>query len=289
MKRNEYFVSRNSTSRRVAMNSRIFPIFLVLLMCLISIEAIAQNTMSQTPSKAEASDSTNAVLKNADIVSMITAGLPSAVILAKMNASTVDFDVSTPALIKLNKDGVTQSIITEMISRPHGGPVSSATTNPFGEAYTRAMARAHGMITSIQHPVTLIADGKSTVLEPLTGRVQAVSAFVHVLVYMVYNGTKASVRIKEKRPEISIKSSVNPGGHFYLVKMDAQRRKNTRSVKIGRGTFTYESGPDKDWCVEVRTKKLNENEWLMVPDRDMKPGEYGVFNGYQLFDFAIEK
>lgn len=228
------------------------------------------------------------ILKNADIVSMVGAGLASPVIIAKMKASEVDFDTSTPALVELTQKGVSQDIITEMIGRPKGAAASSEAANPYMSAYTGAMAQANNMIAAIQHPVTLVADGKSVAIDPLTGRAQAVNAFFKVMVYMVYSGASSSLRIKQRQPEIRVRSNGNPGGHFYLVRVDSQAKAKTRSIKVGSGYFKYESGPDKDWCIEASTKKLNENEWSLIPTGDLKPGEYGVFNGYQLFDFAVD-
>ena len=228
-------------------------------------------------------------MRNADVVAMVEAGLASTVIMAKIKASEVDFDTSTPALTDLSKKGVPQDVMTEMITRPKGPPSKNDSANPYMDMYKSAMAHSNQILSAIQHPVTLVADGKSTVIDPLTGRVQAVNAFVKVMLYMTFSGDSASLRIKQKRPEIKVKSNVNPSGHFYLVKTDPSKKHKNRSVKIGRGYFTYESGPDKDWCVDLVITKLNENEWLMVPVKDLKPGEYGIFNGYQLFDFAVER
>jgi len=257
----------------------------------VSLAAFCQNTPPTTqpavPPESNAAPAASSVLKNSDIISMAEAGLSNPIIIAKIKASEVDFDTSTQALVELSKKGIAQEIVTEMIARPKGAPASSDAANPYMSAYSSAMAQANNMMSSIQHPVTLVADGKSVVIDPLTGRAQAVNAFFKVMVYMVYEGSASSLRIKQTRPEIRVKSNGNPGGHFYLVKTESLKKDKSRSVKVGSGYFKYESGPDKDWCIEVAINKLNENEWSLVPVADLKPGEYGVFNGYQLFDFAV--
>jgi hypothetical protein len=64
---------------------------------------------------------------NADIVKMIQAGLPEAVILNKIRGSAGSFDTSTDALIALKKAGATDAELTA-ISAPVVAPVSSPVT-----------------------------------------------------------------------------------------------------------------------------------------------------------------
>ena len=254
----------------------------------VTISFLALTAFSQTVQAPPPEATAPAALTNADVISMVQLGLSSPVILAKMKASPVNFDTATPALVDLSKKGVPQEIVMEMISRPSGPPISKDAASPMGDAYASAMGQVTAMMQAVQHPVTFLADGKGIAIDPLTGRAQAVSTFMHAMVYMVYAGARAETRTKQKRPELRVRSNGNPSGHFYLVRTDVQAKEGRRSVKVGSGVFHYESGPDKDWCVDFALTKLNENEWSMIPAKDLKPGEYGVFNGYQLFDFGVD-
>ncbi len=66
--------------------------------------------------EAEAATARANMLTNADIVTMAQQNLPEVLIIAKIESSTVDFDVSTSALVELNEAGVSPNVIMTMMS-----------------------------------------------------------------------------------------------------------------------------------------------------------------------------
>lgn len=82
----------------------------------LSLSAIAQTAQTVASSSNK--------LVNADVISMVKAGLDERVIVAKIKHSPVSFDVSTDGLIGLQKAHVPPYIVTVMIERPSGPPLS---------------------------------------------------------------------------------------------------------------------------------------------------------------------
>src|SRR5438105_4588480 len=56
------------------------------------------------------------VLNNKSVIEMVAAKLPDDVIIAKIQGSSTNFDVSTAALVDLNKNGVPPSIVKAMLA-----------------------------------------------------------------------------------------------------------------------------------------------------------------------------
>lgn len=82
-----------------------------------SAQTSASRSASAAPELAARKATLNPKLTNADIVSMVSAGLSLEVIVAKMNASETDFDTSPSGLRQLKADHVPDSILLEVIKR----------------------------------------------------------------------------------------------------------------------------------------------------------------------------
>ena len=67
------------------------------------------------------------ILDNSDVVRLVTAGLSSELIVAKIEQSECKFDVSTDALIGLKKSGVPSKVLTAMIERNTQGRKAQGT------------------------------------------------------------------------------------------------------------------------------------------------------------------
>jgi len=95
------------------MKSRL-SVFLVLCLCLLSVApAFAQQ------------DSFNA-LTNRDIVMMVSAKLPSALIIEKINSSSCNFDTFPSVLTELKYKGVPDEVLMAMVQAPHGVRAANA-------------------------------------------------------------------------------------------------------------------------------------------------------------------
>ena len=120
-------------------------------------------------------------------------------------------------------------------------------------------------------------------------------AYITVLLFTDFPGTKATVRIKDKRPHFIIQSAKSPQGRFFLVRCKSNGKDDSRSVKLGRsGMFSQKDvgTPDKDWTVPFEVKAVEHGLWRMDPKEDLKPGEYGVYGGWftttDLYDFGVD-
>ena len=73
-------------------------------------------------------------LYNSTIITLTKIGLPSSTIISKIQTSIASFDVSTNALIELNKNGVNGEVLNEMIKRTDNANTASLkevnSTNP---------------------------------------------------------------------------------------------------------------------------------------------------------------
>jgi len=65
-------------------------------------------------------------LKNADIMTMVRAKLPTALIIEKINTSSCSFDTFPSVLAEMKYKGVPDEILMAMVQAPHGGRRSSA-------------------------------------------------------------------------------------------------------------------------------------------------------------------
>jgi len=70
----------------------------------------------ESPVTGLATPEVSPVLTNADVVKLAAAGLPDAVILAKIKNSTCSFDLSTDALVALKQAGVRDPVIEAMMT-----------------------------------------------------------------------------------------------------------------------------------------------------------------------------
>ena len=61
-------------------------------------------------------------LTNQDVLKMLAAKLPESVILAKIQGSEVKFDISTDAIIELNKQGVSERVLVAILTPKPASP-----------------------------------------------------------------------------------------------------------------------------------------------------------------------
>ncbi len=59
---------------------------------------------------------------------------------------------------------------------------------------------------------------------------------------------------------------------------------------MGKGKVFYsdESSPDPDWTIPFDAEQESPGVWRIAPKADLKPGEYGLFIGYTLWDFGVD-
>lgn len=70
----------------------------------------------------QAQDNSVIELRNADILTMVKANLPSALIIEKINTSRCSFDTFPSVLAELKYRGVPDDVLMAMVRAPHGAP-----------------------------------------------------------------------------------------------------------------------------------------------------------------------
>jgi hypothetical protein len=91
-------------------------------------------------------------LKNADIMTMVRANLPNALIIEKINTSSCSFDTFPSVLAEMKYKGVPDEVLMAMVQAPHGG------RRPSTPVKNRMSDVAAGEVPTVLTPVT-IPDG----------------------------------------------------------------------------------------------------------------------------------
>ena len=144
---------------------------------------------------------------------------------------------------------------------------------------------------------------KDLSLESMVGGFATTYAVFAVLFYSDFPELAAPARTSDTQPSVLVRSSGSPRGKIFMVRVEVNKRKGNRSLKMGNSGFGSVSGittPDQDWVIPVTTKEVQPEIWEFKPQKPLKPGEYGIFAtlatgaipggiGGQLYDFGIDK
>lgn len=206
------------------------------------------------------------VLTNQDVVKMVGAKLGDEVIVAKIReAPRADFQLSVDDLVGLRNAGVSEQVIHAMLERNR--PERPRPARP----------------TRSEGEVSLKTSGGSIPLHLAIGEVSSAGMGPFTNVFMNYPGLRSQVRTGDRRPTLLVSCPSGPEvGHYYIAKLDPDRRHAVRSVKIGKGVrrVTHEGGrfaPDEDWIIPYDVKTEAPGSWTVTPQRDLPPGEYGFY------------
>jgi hypothetical protein len=131
-------------------------------------------------------------LKNADILTMVRAKLPTALIIEKINTSNCTFDTFPSVLAELKYKGVPDEILMAMVQAPHGGRRQSAV------AKNRMSDAANVEVPTVLTPIT-IPDGTPLEVEATytvsSAEVEEGSAVSFTVVHpVIINGTTVIAR-----------------------------------------------------------------------------------------------
>jgi hypothetical protein len=257
--------------------------------------AMSSVTFAQSPPQPTTSAAhTTSAMTNGDIVKMSKMGFANDVIKAKIQeVSAVDFRLEVDDLSKLKSAGVSQDVISAMLTR------STARTDTTKEAQSpptsvpRFVAGAGIPTMSDVGTVKLITqDHAEFELRSSAGNISTTYAFVTMLVYCNYPGLKADARIQDRRPTLLVKSGRSPKGRLYLVSATVDSHNGVRSVKLGNSGFGRAKNigaPDSDNQVEYDVVAEGADTWRLTPTKDLRPGEYGLWDQmHEMYDFGID-
>lgn len=259
--------------------------------------ALSQTSGTDAGQSAASAKPAMGALTNDDVLRLSQGGLGDDVIIAKINSTPqATFRLETDDLINLKKAGVSQAVIAAMLKRSEVTGATAATVPSSNSTPAAAPANASMFMPGTDDVlIRLTAKDGTTDLTSIAGHMASTWAYITVLVFTDFPGTKATVRTKDQRPYIIVQTRRSPQGRFFLVRCESNEKDGSRSVKQGRhGLFTNKDfgAPDTDWTVPFDVKQVQPGLWRMDPRQDMKPGEYGVYGGWMagpdLYDFGID-
>lgn len=231
------------------------------------------------------------VLTNDSVIQMVKAGLPEAVVIAKIKSTATKFDLKTDSLVSLKKAGITDKVLEAMVAAGSGGPsTGSAMPAP------PAPAVAAGALKN-QDVIYQLLAGKYVEMFATSANLETNMAFFQSKSEVVLEGRKAQYRTTEKQPVfLSTYSSTDAP----LVRLKAGDDHNDRNLKIGSGAFmpfggTQKMGVRNEDKVAVTIERDARGFYRVTPTAPLAPGEYGFIlaTGFgagsgKIYDFGVD-
>jgi hypothetical protein len=224
-------------------------------------------------------------LTNADVVTMVKAGLPESTVVLAIQQSPTAFDLSPQALIRLKSDGVGQHVMDAMLRGPSGPPTAPPVTSA-AEVAPRGVTLSDG--------ANRIAMKRS---EPnARGSVGGINK---AKVKDALNGNHSQLRITTTAPvfELSLAADVYPSDHVALVKLTP--KSDRREIETGRAGITdISQGFRKQDRVPITIEELqpqtatgsvvNVKSYRVKVVSPLPPGEYALVYERGYYDFGID-
>jgi hypothetical protein len=279
----------------------------VLLLCILVI-CIAR-VLAQAPSAAD-------ILTNKSVIEMVAAKLPEDVIVVRIQTSKTDFDLSTPALVELTKNGVSSNIIKAMIAPAPGKETVVAPAPPPDPNDPEAdhdpriymhVKRSDKMQLILLEP-TVYTQGKSggVFTSALTYGIakvkwKAVVRNAHANVRTADASATFYFHFEEKGAGLSHAGfgGTSTPNEFTLLRFDV-KSDSRETVVMKMNAFGSSSGTDDKASVPYTFTKVRPGIYKVVPNAPLQPGEYAFFGqsaggaymagaaaASRLFDFSI--
>jgi len=231
------------------------------------------------------------VLTNDSVIQMVKAGLPEAVVIAKIKGTATKFDLKTDSLVGLKKAGVSDKVLEAMVAA--GSPSASPTT---AMPAPPAPAVAAGAIKTQDVIYQLVGD-KYVEMFATSANLETNMAFFQSKSEVVLEGRKARYRTKEKQPVfLSTYSSTDAP----LVKLKPGDSNDDRNLKIGSGAFmpfggTQKMGVRNEDKIAINIERDARGFYKVTPASPLPPGEYGFIlaTGFgagsgKIYDFGVD-
>ena len=232
------------------------------------------------------------VLTNDSVIQMVKAGLPEAVVIAKIKGTASKFDLKTDSLVSLKKAGVSDKVLEAMVA---AGSVTAAPTTARCPPRRRPRSRP-GAIKNQDVIYQLVGD-KYVEMFATSANLETNMAFFQSKSEVVLEGRKARYRIKEKQPVfLSTYSSTDAP----LVKLKPGDSNDDRNLKIGSGAFmpfggTQKMGVRNEDKIAINIERDARGFYKVTPASPLPPGEYGFIlaTGFgagsgKIYDFGVD-
>src|SRR6266446_3830345 len=230
------------------------------------------------------------VLTNDSVIQMVKAGLPEAVVIAKIKSTSSKFDLKTDSLVSLKKAGVSDKVLEAMVAAGSGAAPSTAAAAP------PAPALAAGALKT-QDVIYQLVAGKYVEMFATSANLETNMAFFQSKSEVVLEGKKAQYRTTEKQPVfLSTYSSTDAP----LVRLKQGDDHNDRNLKIGSGAFmpfggTQKMGVRNEDKIAVSIERDPRGFYKVTPSAPLAPGEYGFIlaTGFgagsgKIYDFGVD-
>jgi hypothetical protein len=230
------------------------------------------------------------VLTNDSVIQMVKAGLPEAVVIAKIKSTSSKFDLKTDSLVSLKKAGVSDKVLEAMVAAGSGAAPSTAAAAP------PAPALAAGALKT-QDVIYQLVAGKYVEMFATSANLETNMAFFQSKSEVVLEGKKAQYRTSDKQPVfLSTYSSTDAP----LVRLKPGDDHNDRNLKIGSGAFmpfggTQKMGVRNEDKVPVTIERDARGFYKVTPSAALAPGEYGFIlaTGFgagsgKIYDFGVD-
>lgn len=231
------------------------------------------------------------VLTNDSVIQMIKAGLPEAVVIAKIKSTATKFDLKTDSLVSLKKAGVSDKVLEAMVAAGSG---SAPTTGAMPAPPAPAMAAGALKNTDV---IYQLVGGKYVEMFATSANLETNMAFFQSKSEVVLEGKKAQYRTTDKQPVfLSTYSSTDAP----LVRLKQGDDHNDRNLKIGSGAFmpfggTQKMGVRNEDKIPVTIERDPRGFYKVTPSAALPPGEYGFIlaTGFgagsgKVYDFGVD-
>ncbi len=231
------------------------------------------------------------VLTNDSVVQMVKAGLPEAIVIAKIKGTASKFDLKTDSLVSLKKAGVSDKVLEAMVA---AGSVTAAPTTAMPAPPQPAVAA--GSIKNQDVIYQLVGD-KYVEMFATSANLETNMAFFQSKSEVVLEGRKARFRIQDKQPVfLSTYSSTDAP----LVKLKPGDSNDDRNLKIGSGAFmpfggTQRMGVRNEDKIVINIERDARGFYKVTPASPLPPGEYGFIlaTGFgagsgKIYDFGVD-
>jgi hypothetical protein len=232
------------------------------------------------------------VLTNDSVIQMVKAGLPEAVVIAKIKSTPAKFDLKTDSLVSLKKAGVSDKVLEAMVAAGSGSPAPATGAMPAPPA----PAVAAGALKNTDVIYQLVG-GKYVEMFATSANLETNMAFFQSKSEVVLEGRKAQYRTTEKQPVfLSTYSSTDAP----LVRLKPGDDHNDRNLKIGSGAFmpfggTQKMGVRNEDKIPVTIERDPRGFYKVTPSAALPPGEYGFIlaTGFgagsgKIYDFGVD-
>lgn len=229
------------------------------------------------------------VLTNDSVIQMVKAGLPEAVVVAKIKSSATKFDLKTDSLVNLKKAGVSDKVLEAMVAAGSGSATTAMPAPP-------APAVAAGALKN-QDVIYQLVGEKYIEMFPTAANLETNMAFFQSKSEVVLEGRKAKLRITDKQPVfLSTYSSTDAP----LVKLKPGDSHDDRNLKIGSGGFhpfggTQRMGVRQEDKIDINIERDARGFYRVTPAKPLPPGEYGFIlaTGFgagsgKIYDFGVD-